>query len=79
MTSGVRDASLPRSRPRISATDLTKKENVQKQAKFKAIQLVNKKTGQRKKYKLYNEEDLEFFKATTSVPETAEDGSIKLI
>ena len=46
---------------------------------FKTISLFNKKTGDKKKYKLYSEEDLNFLKATYQIPEKTEDGKVKLV
>lgn len=43
------------------------------------ISLFNKKTGDKKRYKLYSEDDLNFLKATYSMPEKTEDGKVRWV
>ena len=43
------------------------------------IWLENKKTGDKKSYNLYNEDDLNFLKATKQVSEKTEDGKTKMV
>ena len=46
---------------------------------YSVIKLLNKKTGDRKRYKLYDEDDLNFLKARNMVPEMTEDGKVQFV
>jgi len=49
----------------------------QERTRYSVIKLLNKKTGDGwKRYKLYDEDDLNFLKARNMVPEMTEDGKV---